>query len=85
MTIENSIKKSNRELIQLHRGLLIKQMNQMDIFSLRQKQILLKAYNQSINLDNIKGFYNVHIREFLVHLILGKLDLIFNPIKLEAL
>lgn len=62
------------ELVTLHRDLLNNYLNTQTSFSIKKKKQILKLYDSEVKVENIRSFYNRHIKIFLVGLVTNNLD-----------
>jgi len=66
----------DQELVNLHKDVLLNYIKEHTQFGLSKKNRVLALYDEEINRDNIRVYYNRHIKIFLVALILDQLPLI---------
>lgn len=79
-----SIKKHpDTDLLLLHRTLLTKKLHYMDL-KLRTKKQIIKLYDNTINPENIRNYYNTHIDKFLEAMVTNKLHTIAKFTNLKS-
>lgn len=75
--------KANKKLVVLHKRVLNNYLVTQTIFAHDQIQKVMQLYDTNISFKNIRGYYNHHVRILLTALIMGRLDEIYQPDKLE--
>lgn len=75
--------KADKELVILHKRVLKNYLITQTIFAHDQIQKVMQLYDVNISFKNIRGYYNHHVRILLTALIIGRLDEIYQPDKLE--
>lgn len=73
--------KNDKELVRFHRELLKKFMNIETNLNPKKKRLVIKIYNDEINENNIRFYFNAKLRLFIVALVLNRLDEIKNYYK----
>lgn len=75
---KKEIKKSNKELIEIHKSLLHKHLNEIPNISLKHKNKINTLYDMIISESNIRHYYNHHIKIFFHAMLTGRLNQIQN-------
>jgi len=66
----------DQELLELHKTVLTNFLKEKTKFKPADRKLILKRYDQVINRDNIRYYYNRQIRIFTAALVINRLDLV---------
>ena len=66
--------KSDKELVKFHRQLLSKYLKNETTLEFRKRVTILKVYDNRINENNIRYYFNAKIKIFLTFMLTDKLE-----------